>query len=95
MPLYSSQDLESRKGELKLKYHQMIYSQMYAGRPGKDVADGDDVIFPFLDAFWLCKLVSPAKISLTKKSTPGLFFQCRHPLGAGPACGQKVSSSLI
>ena len=39
------------KGELKLKYHQMIYSQMYAGRPGKDVADGDDVIFPFLDAF--------------------------------------------
>ena len=25
--------------------------QMYAGRPGKDAANGDDVIFPFLDAF--------------------------------------------
>ena len=51
MPLYSSQDLELRKGELKLKYHQMIYSQMYAGHPDKDTADGDDVIFPFLDMF--------------------------------------------
>ena len=49
MPLYSSQDLEPRKGELKLKYHQVIYSQMYAGYPGKDAANGDDVIFPFLD----------------------------------------------
>ena len=47
MPLYLSQDLESRKGELNLKYHQMIYSQMYAGCLGKDMADGDDVIFPF------------------------------------------------
>ena len=51
MPLYSSQDPESRKGELKLKYHQVIYSQMYAGHLGKDVANGDDVIFPFLDVF--------------------------------------------
>ena len=31
---------------------------------------------------WLCKLVSPIKISLTKKSTSGLFFQCQHPLGS-------------
>ena len=53
MPLYSSQDLESRKGELKLKYHQMIYSQMYAGHLGKDAADGDDIIFSFLHAFLL------------------------------------------
>ena len=52
MPLYSSQDLESRKkGELKLKYHQMIYSQMYAGHPGKEAANGNDVIFPILDVF--------------------------------------------
>ena len=51
MPLYLSQDPESRKGELNLKYHQMIYSQMYAGHPGKEVANGDDVIFPFLDMF--------------------------------------------
>ena len=52
---------------------------MYAGCPGKDVADGDDVIFPFLDMFWLHKLVSLAKISLTKKLTPGLFFLMLAP----------------
>ena len=51
VPLYLSQDLESRKGELNLKYHQMIYSQMYSGHLGKDVADGNDVIFLFLYAF--------------------------------------------
>ena len=38
---------ESRKSELKLIYHQIIYSQMYGGHPGKDTANRYDVIFFF------------------------------------------------
>ena len=41
---------------------------------------GDDVIFPFLDVFLICKLVSPAKIFLTKKIDSGSFFSMLTPL---------------
>ena len=40
---------------------------------------------------WLGKLDSPAEMALKKKSTPGLFFQCRSTLvDFQPGCGFKL-----
>ena len=58
-----------------------VTTSTYKRHPGEVSINNDEVILLYIEAFLISKSVSPAELALVKKSTPGLFFQCRSTLG--------------